>query len=150
MTRGELDTPALLLDLDRFEANVRRLSTAIAAGGKDWRPHSKGHKSPWIARRQMELGAIGVTCAKVSEAEVMVDGGIPSVLIANELAAIAFREPYETPRDRIEVPLKSVPIELYLGEYRKVGQPDETEAEIDCFRSPETRERFQAFVDRKR
>ena len=86
MTRGELDTPALLLDLDRFEANVRRLSGAIAAGGKDWRPHSKGHKSPWIARRQMELGAIGVTCAKVSEAEVMVDGGIPSVLVANELA----------------------------------------------------------------
>ena len=79
MTRGELDTPALLLDLDRFEANVRRLSSAIAEGGKDWRPHSKGHKSPWIARRQMELGAIGVTCAKVSEAEVMVDGGIPSV-----------------------------------------------------------------------
>ena len=86
MTRGELDTPALLLDLDRFEANVGRLSGAIAAGGKDWRPHSKGHKSPWIARRQMELGAIGVTCAKISEAEVMVDGGVPSVLVANELA----------------------------------------------------------------
>jgi CubicO group peptidase (beta-lactamase class C family) len=50
----------------------------------------------------------------------------PVLSIANELAAIAFREPYETPRDRIEVPLKSVPVELYLGEYRKVGQPDET------------------------
>ena len=85
MTMAELDTPVMLLDLDRFEANARRLSSAIAAGGKDWRPHSKGHKSPWIAHRQMELGAIGVTCAKVSEAEVMVDGGIPSVLIANEL-----------------------------------------------------------------
>lgn len=85
MTKADLDTPVMLLDLDRFEANARRLSSAIAAGGKDWRPHSKGHKSPWIARRQMELGAIGVTCAKVSEAEVMVDGGIPSVLIANEL-----------------------------------------------------------------
>ena len=66
--REELDTPALLLDLDRFEANVERLSGAIAAGGKAWRPHSKGHKSPWIARRQMDHGAIGVTCAKVSEA----------------------------------------------------------------------------------
>jgi D-serine deaminase-like pyridoxal phosphate-dependent protein len=85
MTKAELDTPVMLLDLDRFDANARRLSSAIAAGGKDWRPHSKGHKSPWIARRQMELGAIGVTCAKVSEAEVMVDGGIPSVLIAYEL-----------------------------------------------------------------
>lgn len=86
MTKADLDTPALLLDLDRFEANARRLSGAIREGGKDWRPHSKGHKSPWIAQRQIELGAIGVTCAKVSEAEVMVDGGVPSVLIANELA----------------------------------------------------------------
>jgi D-serine deaminase-like pyridoxal phosphate-dependent protein len=103
MTRGELDTPALLLDLDRFEANVRRLSSAIAAGGKDWRPHSKGHKSPWIARRQMELGAIGVTCAKVSEAEVMVDGGIPSVLIANELAARVKVERAARLQDRAEV-----------------------------------------------
>jgi len=84
--KAELDTPALLLDLGRFEANVGRLSSAIAAGGKDWRPHSKGHKSPWIARRQMDFGAIGVTCAKISEAEVMVDGGIPSILVANELA----------------------------------------------------------------
>ena len=85
MTKAELDTPVMLLDLDRFEANTRRLSSAIREGGKDWRPHSKGHKSPWIARRQMEFGAIGVTCAKVSEAEVMVDGGVRSVLIANEL-----------------------------------------------------------------
>jgi len=84
--KAELDTPVLLLDLDRFEANVRRLSGAIASSGKHWRPHSKGHKSPWIAARQREAGAIGVTCAKVSEAEVMVDGGVPSVLIANELA----------------------------------------------------------------
>ncbi len=87
--KADLDTPVLLLDLDRFEANAARLHGAIAAGGKTWRPHSKGHKSPWIARRQMDIGAIGVTCAKVSEAEVMVDGGIPSVLIANELATRA-------------------------------------------------------------
>ena len=84
--KADLDTPALLLDLDRFERNVERLSGAIAAGGKSWRPHSKGHKSPWIARRQMDYGAMGVTCAKISEAEVMVDGGIPSILVANELA----------------------------------------------------------------
>lgn len=84
--KADLDTPALLLDLGRFEANVERLSSTIAAGGKSWRPHSKGHKSPWIARRQMDFGAIGVTCAKISEAEVMVDGGIPSILVANELA----------------------------------------------------------------
>jgi D-serine deaminase-like pyridoxal phosphate-dependent protein len=103
MTKAELDTPVMLLDLDRFDANVRRLSTAIAAGGKAWRPHSKGHKSPWIAHRQLEAGAIGVTCAKVSEAEVMVEGGIPSVLIAYELAARRKVERAARLLDRAEV-----------------------------------------------
>jgi D-serine deaminase-like pyridoxal phosphate-dependent protein len=85
-SRAELDTPALLLDLARFERNVERLASTILGGGKDWRPHSKGHKSPWIAQRQIAAGAVGVTCAKISEAEVMVDGGVASVLVANELA----------------------------------------------------------------
>ena len=103
MHRSELDTPAMLLDLDRFEANATRLATAIRAGGKDWRPHSKGHKSPWIAQRQLALGAIGVTCAKVSEAEVMVDGGIPSVLIANELVTRSKVERVARLLDRADV-----------------------------------------------
>lgn len=85
--RDHLDTPALVLDLDRFERNATRLATALRAAGVAWRPHSKAHKSPFIAARQIEMGAIGVTCAKVSEAEVMVEHGITSVLIANELAS---------------------------------------------------------------
>lgn len=84
---AEIDTPALLLDLDRFERNARRVHDYLAARGVAWRPHSKAHKSPEIARRQLEMGAIGVTCAKVGEAEVMVDGGVRSILIANELPA---------------------------------------------------------------
>ena len=84
LPKDELDTPALLLDLDRFERNASKISDFLRARGVDWRPHSKAHKSPAIARRQMQLGAIGVTCAKVSEAEVMVDHGIPSILVANE------------------------------------------------------------------
>lgn len=103
MTKAELDTPVMVLDLNRFDANVRRMSSAIAAGGKDWRPHSKGHKSPWIARRQLEAGAIGVTCAKVSEAEVMVEGGVPSVLIANELVTRPKVERAAQLLDRAEV-----------------------------------------------
>ena len=84
LPKDELDTPALLLDLDRFERNASKISDFLRARGVDWRPHSKAHKSPAIARRQMQLGAIGVTCAKSSEAEVFVDYGIPSILIANE------------------------------------------------------------------
>ena len=99
----EVDTPALILDLDKFEANCRRLIGTIQAGGKSWRPHSKGHKAPWIARRQLELGAIGVTCAKVGEAEVMVEHGIPSILVANELAARSKLERVARLLDRAEV-----------------------------------------------
>lgn len=83
---GELDTPCLLLDLDRFERNAGRVMGHLRDNGVGWRPHSKAHKSPILARMQLAIGALGVTCAKVSEAEVMVDGGIPSILVANELA----------------------------------------------------------------
>lgn len=87
LAKDHVDTPALLLDLDRYERNATKMAAFLGALGLNWRPHSKAHKSPQIARRQVQLGAIGVTCAKVGEAEVMVEYGIPSVLIANEQSA---------------------------------------------------------------
>ena len=102
-TVDDIDTPALVLDLDKFEANARRMFGTIKGGGKDWRPHSKGHKAPWIARRQLEIGAIGVTCGKVGEAEVMVAHGITSILVANELAARVKFERLARLLDRAEV-----------------------------------------------
>lgn len=85
----EVDTPAPLLDLDVFEDNSRRIFAFLADNGMEWRPHSKAHKSPRLAGIQAELGAIGVTCAKLGEAEAMVDGGIGSVLVANHLGTAA-------------------------------------------------------------
>ena len=82
--KDDVDTPALLLDLDKFERNATKISSFLRDHGVGWRPHSKASKSPQLARRQMQLGAIGIICAKASEAQVMVDYGIPSVLIANE------------------------------------------------------------------
>lgn len=79
----ELDTPALCIDLDVMEANISRMATFIRERGKQWRPHEKCHKTPAIAWKQIEAGAIGVTCAKVSEAEVMAAAGIRDILIAN-------------------------------------------------------------------
>ncbi|MBX3411410.1 MAG: DSD1 family PLP-dependent enzyme [Pirellulales bacterium] len=84
-TRDELDTPALVIDLDRLEANIARIAGLCRERGVDWRPHSKGHKSSEIARRQVAAGAIGVTCAKLGEAEVMAAGGIRDLLIANQI-----------------------------------------------------------------
>ena len=82
---SDIDTPALIIDLDAFERNLRRMADAAAKAGVRLRPHAKMHKSPIIGLKQMALGAVGVCCQKVSEAEVMVQGGIGDVLISNEV-----------------------------------------------------------------
>src|SRR6185312_6513953 len=79
----DLDTPALLLDLDRFEYNVATMADRFRRCGVAWRPHAKAFKSPALAHRLRQAGAIGVTVAKVSEAEVMAAGGIDDILIAH-------------------------------------------------------------------
>jgi D-serine deaminase-like pyridoxal phosphate-dependent protein len=84
--KEELDTPALLIDLDHFEANVAEAAALCRQFGVAWRPHAKCHKSLDIARRLLEAGAIGLTCAKLGEAEVFAAAGIPDLLIANFLA----------------------------------------------------------------
>src|SRR6476619_6573656 len=86
MALAEVDTPALLIDLDAFERNLQRMADFVRAAGVRLRPHSKTHKSPDIAARQVARGAVGVCCQKVSEAEVMVAGGIGDVLVSNEVA----------------------------------------------------------------
>lgn len=85
----ELDTPALCIDLDTFEANIAKMASLCREHGVQWRPHSKAHKSPQIAQKLVEAGAIGVTCAKLSEAEVMAVGGIRDILVANQVAGPA-------------------------------------------------------------
>ncbi|MFN0053462.1 MAG: DSD1 family PLP-dependent enzyme [Planctomycetales bacterium] len=79
----DLDTPLLCIDLDRMESNIRQMAGACRAHGIAWRPHEKCHKTPAIALQEIAAGAIGVTCAKVSEAEVMAAGGVRDILIAN-------------------------------------------------------------------
>ena len=68
---SELDTPALLIDLDVFEQNLRKVQLYADRHGLRLRPHTKTHKSPEVARQQLALGAAGLTVAKVSEAEVL-------------------------------------------------------------------------------
>lgn len=81
--KHELDTPILCIDLDRMESNIRTMAKLCREHGKQWRPHEKCHKTPAIAMAEIREGAIGVTCAKVSEAEVMAAGGVRDILIAN-------------------------------------------------------------------
>ena len=83
----QVDTPALLLDLDILDRNIDRMAALVANTGIGLRPHVKTHKSPLVAHRQIAAGAVGVCCAKVSEAEVMVTDGIPDVLVTTPVVA---------------------------------------------------------------
>ncbi|MGA3075801.1 MAG: alanine racemase [Bryobacteraceae bacterium] len=78
----DIDTPALLVDLDVMERNLRRAADYAGKHGLRLRPHTKTHKSPRIGRRQLELGAAGLTVAKVSEAEVMLGAAPADLLVA--------------------------------------------------------------------
>jgi D-serine deaminase-like pyridoxal phosphate-dependent protein len=85
----ELDTPALLIDLDLLEANLKLMTDFFRGRPCHVRPHVKSHKLPPIALRQVAAGAPGVCAAKVGEAEAMVDGGVRDVLIANQVVGAA-------------------------------------------------------------
>jgi 3-hydroxy-D-aspartate aldolase len=80
-SRMALGTPALVLDLDRLEANIRSMATHAESHGYQLRPVAKIHKSVEIARRQVDAGAVGMGCATLSEAEAMAAGGIPGVML---------------------------------------------------------------------
>lgn len=77
-----LDTPSLLVDLDRLEGNISRMAEVARSQGVALRPHVKTHKVPAIAKMQLAAGAVGITVAKVSEAEVMVANGVTDIFIA--------------------------------------------------------------------
>lgn len=85
----EIDTPALVLDLDALERNLVAMAAYTQAHGIRLRPHAKTHKSPEIALRQIAHGAVGQCCQKVSEAEILVAGGVADVLVSNEVSGAA-------------------------------------------------------------
>src|SRR3954452_14193359 len=84
-TKADLPTPALLVDLDRLEANLKAMADHCRRAGCGVRPHAKTHKCPEIARRQVAAGAAGVSVATVPEAEAMVAAGIKGVLLTSPI-----------------------------------------------------------------
>src|SRR5882672_8641928 len=81
----DIDTPALVVDLDALEGNIARMAQAMEGSAARLRPHAKSHKCAEIARRQIAAGAVGVCAQKVSEAEALVAGGVADVLVTNEI-----------------------------------------------------------------
>jgi len=85
MKLSGLSTPALVLDAGRFRANAEAMNTLLKGSTLKLRPHYKSHKCAAIARWQIEHGAIGMTCSKLSEAEDLCDAGIEDILLANQV-----------------------------------------------------------------
>src|SRR5260370_2867386 len=81
----ELPTPCVVVDLDRFESNLEKMSSHTRECGLALRPHAKTHKCVNIARRQLEKGAIGICVATIAEAEVMLHAGIRGLLVTGEM-----------------------------------------------------------------
>jgi len=85
MPEDEIDTPALLIDLDAFEANLDTMAARLADTGTRLRAHAKTHKSPVIAHQQIARGAVGQCVQKVAEAEILAWGGVGNILVSNEV-----------------------------------------------------------------
>ena len=85
----EIDTPALVLDLDAFERNLDLMANAVRSAAVALRPHGKAHKCPAIALEQIQRGAVGICCQKVGEAEAFVEAGVRNVLVTNEIVGRA-------------------------------------------------------------
>ncbi len=85
MREEDVETPALLLDLDAFEHNLDLMASLLAPTGAKLRAHAKTHKSAVVAMQQIRRGAIGQCVQKVAEAEVLAWGGVPDILVSNEV-----------------------------------------------------------------
>lgn len=86
-SRARLNTPALVIDRDALDRNIRKMADFARAQGVSLRPHAKTHKSVDIAKRQVAAGAVGVCCAKLGEAEALAAGGIDSILLTSPVVS---------------------------------------------------------------
>ena len=84
----EVDTPALLIELDAFERNLQTMADDVTQSGVRLRPHAKTHKSAVIAQKQVALGAVGACCQTVAEAEILVHGGVNNVIVSNQVVGV--------------------------------------------------------------
>jgi D-serine deaminase-like pyridoxal phosphate-dependent protein len=86
---NDIDTPAVLIDLDRAMANIARAQAHANAHAMKLRPHIKTHKLPFFAKKQVDAGAVGITCQKLGEAEVMADAGLTDIFLPYNILGAA-------------------------------------------------------------
>jgi D-serine deaminase-like pyridoxal phosphate-dependent protein len=127
----ELDTPALVVDLDVLEHNIEEMAAVASNAGVRLRPHTKTHKCPEVARMQVDAGADGITVAKLGEAEVMVDAGFDDVLVAYPLVGDAKLDRLRALRERARISVSLDSLEVAEGLVRLGGDAIEVFVEVD-------------------
>jgi D-serine deaminase-like pyridoxal phosphate-dependent protein len=130
----DLDTPVLLWDLDILQRNISEMATVARDAGVRLRPHTKTHKSPVVARMQVDAGATGITVAKLGEAEVMADAGFDDLLIAYPIVGPAKLARLRALMERAEVRISLDSVEVAEGLDalgRDRGQPVKVLVEVD-------------------
>lgn len=115
MNLFDVDTPALIVDLDKMESNIAEMAAATRDAGVRLRPHTKTHKIPEFAHMQVAAGAAGITCAKLGEAEVMVDDGLDDVLVAYPIVGPSKIARLERLRERARVVVSIDSLEVAQG-----------------------------------
>lgn len=134
MQIDELETPVAVVDLDRLEANIARFQAYLSQHGLANRPHIKTHKIPEIAHMQLAAGAVGITCQKLGEAEVMIQAGVRDIFLPYNIIGAAKLERLMrlARRARISVTADSDVTVRGLAEAAKsAGQPLEVLVEFD-------------------
>ena len=134
VTVADIDTPALVIDLDAMERNLARMAEFARTHGMRLRPHAKMHKSAIISRLQMDAGAVGVCVQKLSEAEALADGGVGDIFISNEVIAPAKLERVAMLAKRIKLAIafdSTLGIDRLADALRRAGSSLDVFVEVD-------------------
>jgi D-serine deaminase-like pyridoxal phosphate-dependent protein len=126
MRLEDIDTPAVVIDLDIVERNLARVQAIADAAGVALRPHVKTHKLPRFARAQVAQGAVGITAQKLSEAEAMAEGGISDIFLPYNIIGAAKLERLRALHGRVRLSVTAdslVTVQGYAGAFADAGHP---------------------------
>jgi D-serine deaminase-like pyridoxal phosphate-dependent protein len=134
MTRNidELDTPCVLIDLARVEANLQRAQNHANANGYTLRPHIKTHKLPRFALRQVELGAIGITAQKLGEAEIMADAGLSDIFLPYNIIGTRKLQRLRALNDRVTLAVTADSPDTVAGYAEALGPDQPLTVLVEC------------------
>lgn len=128
----EIETPAVLIDLDRVDANLKRAQDYADANNLPLRPHVKTHKLPEMAQRQVALGAIGITCQKIGEANAMADGGLTDIFLPYNILGASKLDRLAALNARVTLSVTADSAETIAGYAARFGKDAPLNVLVEC------------------